>query len=310
MLAPMIRPGFTRAVLLVGLVWLACPARALAGDRDVDGDAAAPASAGDRDVDGDAAAPASAGDRDGGGDAAAPASAGDRDGGGDAAAPTGGLAAAAPVVDDGSFAPDLLILGPAAPAALVRSVAGWDGARGAPIAEATAVVQLRGPLFVHGGAVYSSDDRQLGPVLGLDLRLPWNAVSATASLLYKVDGFFEDDGEVDGALSVAHRTGRLTLGGRAAVGSELDGVDYHAELALAALCALGSGVDVGLEARGRSGFGPGEAVHPPGYATRDLRAGPVATAALGRWALTVEGGASLADRRAGGYGLAGLGAVF
>lgn len=218
--------------------------------------------------------------------------------------------AAAPVVDDGSFAPDLLLIGPDAPAAMIRSVAGFDGARDAPIAEATAVVQLWGPLFAHGGAVYSSDEGELGPSLGLDVRLPWDAVSATASVAYELDGFFEDDGELDAALALARRVGALTIAGQGTVGSELDGVDYHAELALAALWAVRSGLDVGLEARGRSAFGPGEAVHPAGYAARDLRAGPVATVAMGRWALTAEGGASLADDRAGGFALAGLGAVF
>jgi hypothetical protein len=196
---------------------------------------------------------------------------------------------------------------------------GYDGARDAGTLRSFAQATIYGPLALRLGAA-STHAGRIAPLVGARAQLlnqPAHGVAFAASLFYKAEGFTELEGEIEGVLSVARRFDAWLLLSTLAYGQDPEGHERDAEVSLACLLSLSRVAHVGLDARGRFGFGEEEAEGESREAepASDLQAGPVLNLALGPVVLSAHAGASAVRRedettRVGLVAAAGLGSAF
>ena len=99
-------------------------------------------------------------------------------------------------VADGVLLPSTLAPRVGANAALALGFAGYDGARSAPIASATAEVRVWGPFAVRGGVEYSSVRKEGRPTIGGRvqlLRQERHGIDGSVSVFYRPEGFTEPE---------------------------------------------------------------------------------------------------------------------
>jgi hypothetical protein len=240
-----------------------------------------------------------------------PARADDRDGNDGAAAPPPRTAASAGA---GSF---LAFSHPAAldtQGAYATGTAGYDGARGSALYEASAEVRLWGPLSLRGGALYAQGEHRLRPSFGARVQVlheARNGLDAAAGLFYRPEGLTEAEGELEAVVSAGAHLGSAYLLGNLVYGQDPDGNERDGEVRLAALAPVGGPVLVGLDSRLRFALGTRSAKKEP---TLDALVGPSATVLVGPVALLLHAGGSAfrldAHTAYGLFVLGGLGTAF
>jgi hypothetical protein len=229
------------------------------------------------------------------------------------AAPAAEISAA---VREGLFLPSTLAPRVGAVPALVSAFGGYDGARGAPIASATAEVRLWGPIAIRGGAEYSQARKEARPTIGGRvqlLRQERQGVDGALGVFYRPEGFTEPEGEIETFVSLGRRFDRLAVLGNLVYGQDPEGNERDGELRVASLYAMGRWT-LGVDARLRFAIGAQKSAMAMSEPQLDLLAGPIATVIAGPVALFSELGPSLlkvaGHTSVGVAGLMGIGSVF
>lgn len=128
------------------------------------------------------------------------------------------------------------------------------------------------------------------PGVGAGIRWLDGAVTSTAYLFYKTEGFTEPEGELEAVLAFAHAFGDVHATANLAYGQDPEGRERDAEAALVGHAEVVRGWFVGASARYRDALGSTkEAV------VRDGFAGPTTTLALGAFALSANAGVAMVE---------------
>lgn len=197
--------------------------------------------------------------------------------------------------------------------------AGYDGARGAAVAQAFAEVQVWRQLALRGGTEFSDTTHRVRPSVGARLQIisqQRHGVDGAVSVFYRAEGFNEPEGEVETVVAIGKRFGRASLFANLAYGQDFDGHERDGELRLAALARVANRLQLGVDGRWRFDLGSQTAkLQASNEPTYDLDAGPVAALSVGPIAVVAHAGASVVrrvgqDTVLGLIGLAGLGAAF
>jgi hypothetical protein len=217
---------------------------------------------------------------------------------------------------DGLFLPSTLAPSVGSTAAFASAFGGYDGARRAPIASATAEVRIWGPLAIRGGAEYSPEREQPRPTIGGRLQLlrqTRHGVDGALSVFYRPEGFTEPEGEVETFVSLGRRFDRLSVFGNIVYGQDPEGNERDGEIRLSSLYAVGRWT-LGFDSRLRFAIGAQKTTAAMAEPKLDLLLGPVATATVGSMALFAEAGPSVLSvggrTSTGAAALAGIGSVF
>jgi hypothetical protein len=144
------------------------------------------------------------------------------------------------------------------------------------------------------------------------LRQERHQIDLAVMALYKNRGFSEADGEVEMAVLIGRRWGRLGTFANLVYGQGLDPDERDAEVRLAMLYALGERVNVGFDARARFDLGD----ETPARAAQklendfDLIAGPLVTFAVSHVMLSAQAGAhAVVQHEVASAGFAAIGGV-
>jgi len=121
--------------------------------------------------------------------------------------------------------------------AAVNAIGGYDGAREAGVMEVEAAVRIFGPLSIHGGGVYVSDEDDVRPSLGAMVQLFEQdrsrlGLDVAFGLTYRPEGLTEPEGEIEAALAVGRKLGSASLVASATYGQDGEGNERDGELAL------------------------------------------------------------------------------
>ena len=224
--------------------------------------------------------------------------------------------AALPALEDASTLPFGLAASRAHMRAAVNAIGGYDGAREAGVMEVQAAVRIFGPLSIHGGGIYVSDEDDVRPSLGAMVQIFEQdrsrvGLDAAFGLTYRPEGLTEPEGEIEAALAVGRRVGSLSIVASATYGQDAEGSERDGELRAAGLVPVGR-VLVGADARGRLALTRPSGSAEPDY---DVVGGPALVWPIQSFAVTGLVGASVigtSDDRteAGVLGLFGLSRVF
>ena len=185
----------------------------------------------------------------------------------------------------------------------------FDGAASAVRVSALGEVNLTGRLraAVRLLDVFSDKPR---PGIGAGLRWLDGALTSTAYLFYKTEGFTEPEGELEAVLSFERRFGAVATSANLAYGQDPEGNERDGELALVAHVEPRPGWFVGGTAHYRDALGSTkEAV------VRDGFAGPTSTLTMGALAVSLNAGVAMAQtqmtgRKFGPSATLALGAAF
>jgi hypothetical protein len=219
-------------------------------------------------------------------------------------------------VSDGAILPSTLAPRVGATKALALGFAGYDGARSAPMASATAEVRVWGPFAVRGGVEYSSVRKEGRPTIGgrlQVLRQERHGIDGSFSVFYRPEGFSEPEGEIESFISLGRRWERVSVFGNLVYGQDPEGNERDGEIRLASLYGVGRW-SVGLDSRLRFAIGTQRGAMAVAEPRFDLLAGPIAAATVGPVAFFAQAGPSVLrvtnSASTGVAALAGLGSVF
>jgi hypothetical protein len=202
--------------------------------------------------------------------------------------------------------------------AFATAVGGYDGGRSTALFEATAEVNLWGPIAVRVGSVLTTADERLRPSFGARVQVfqqGLHGLDGSAGLFYRPEGLTEPEGEIELILAAGRRLGPAYLLGNIAYGQDPEARERDGEVRLAALFAATSSLQLGLDSRLRFDLGSdAELRASKGEPKLDLLAGPCASLVVARFALLAHGGASVfrttASTKYGAFVLGGLATAF
>lgn len=198
--------------------------------------------------------------------------------------------------------------------AVVRALGGYDSARRSTQFEAVGDVTVIGPLALRVGAMYTQKpDNNFRPTVGARVQALSQerfGVDLGVGLFYRPEGFTEAEGEIELAISVGRRFGRLATYANLIYGQDPEAAERDGELRLGALYAVTSALQAGLDSRLRFDLGSEEGKRKAeGGAEYDVIVGPTASYALGPVAAIAHAGLSVfgvSPARAGVVALLGV----
>lgn len=202
---------------------------------------------------------------------------------------------------------------------LIGGYGGADMAKRAPVMAGTLDATLLERVTLHTTMTNVGMSNMLRPSVGVlfDVaRSENNGVDVAVGGDYEWVGF-------NGVPSAVARTaigtnaGSLRLQGNAAFGLGLERHERFGQLGVSGLTPVAQSLYVGLDSRARVDLERGDVtMEPSGELDWDMQAGPVATLALGRFAVSATGGVSAWKQRThdeakvGAVGAVGVGAAF
>jgi hypothetical protein len=196
---------------------------------------------------------------------------------------------------------------------VARALGGYDSARRRAQFDVVADVTIIGPVAVRLGATYGQQRDTFRPTLGLRVQAlsqERQGIDLGVAAFYKPEGFTEPEGEIEVMVTVARRFDRLAAFANIVYGQDPEGNERDGELRLAALYALNTPLQVGVDARLRFDLGTEEEQRrEEGGAEYDVLVGPTASYALGPVALIAHAGLSVygtSPARAGALALLGV----
>jgi len=204
-------------------------------------------------------------------------------------------------------------------AAVTQFVAGYDSARESAVMSAVGDVAVLGPVDLRFGLTYTPEvaEGEVQPHFGLRLRFldqAHHGVDAAALVLYRMERFTEDEGLIQGVFALGRRFGPLGIFANLAYGQDPEGDDREGEASLAALYAVSSPLQVGLESHLRVDlFSDDPNRELRGDPTFELTAGPTAHYSIGPVALLAQAGVSAVEIdhvRVGVIALGGVGGAY
>jgi hypothetical protein len=209
-------------------------------------------------------------------------------------------ASASGAAEAGLLLPSLIAPRLYAGSAFATARSGYDGARGAFVARATAEGNLADILalrveFEHGPSLGPEDRVRIGGRLTL-LRQGEHGIDAGVGLFYDPKDFREE-GNVVGALMLGRSFGRLGLFTNVLFGSDPEGDDQQLEVRLGSSYRAADRLHVGLDTRGRYNMSSDE--KRAGTLTTDweLQALPTLSVEFGGIALVADLGVSAVQTR-------------
>jgi hypothetical protein len=180
---------------------------------------------------------------------------------------------------------------------LARALGGYDSARRRAQFEVVADVTVIGPVAVRLGALYGQQRDTFRPTLGLRVQAlsqERQGIDLGVGAFYKPEGFTEPEGEIEVMVMVARRFGRVAAFANIVYGQDPEGNERDGELRLAALYAVTTPLQVGLDARLRFDLGGEEEKRrEEGEAEYDVLVGPSASYAFGAVAAIAQAGLSV-----------------
>ena len=197
--------------------------------------------------------------------------------------------------------------------AVVRALGGYDSARRSALFEALADVTVIGPLALRVGALYTQRPDSFRPTLGARVQILSQesfGIDLGAGLFYRPEGFTEAEGEIELAISVARRFGRIYTFANLIYGQDPEAAERDGEVRLGALYAISDPLQIGLDTRLRVDLGSEEGKRrAEGGAEYDLLVGPTASYAFGPLAAVAQAGLSVfgtSPARVGAVALLGV----
>jgi hypothetical protein len=198
--------------------------------------------------------------------------------------------------------------------AVLRALGGYDSARRSTQFEAIADVTIIGPVALRVGAMYTQKpDNNLRPTVGARVQALSQerfGIDLGVGLFYRPEGFTEAEGEIELAISVGRRFGRLATFANVIYGQDPEAAERDGELRLGALYTVTDALQAGLDSRLRFDLGSEEGKRKAeGGAEYDLLVGPTASYALGPVAAIAHAGFSVfgvAPARVGAVALLGV----
>jgi hypothetical protein len=184
-------------------------------------------------------------------------------------------------------------------AVLVGASGGYDGSRGSAAFEAAVEARVLGPLSLRAGGFYSSASGGLRPVIGgaaRVLRQEQHGIDASVAVSYRAEGFNLVPA-VESAVLLGRRFGAGSVFLNIVDGIGTADGEQYGSVRLAMLRPVSERLVLGLDARGRFDL-ERNFPEPAGEPSLDLVAGPVATYALGGYALSAYVGGTTVRYRA------------
>jgi hypothetical protein len=182
---------------------------------------------------------------------------------------------------------------------LVGATGGYDGARASAAFEAAVEARVIGPLSLRAGGFYSSTSGTLRPVIGGSVRLlrqERHGFDAALAVSYRAEGFNLVPA-VESALLLGRRFGDTSVILNVVDGIGTEDGEHNGSVRLAVLRPMTERLVLGLDARGRFDL-ERNFPEPTGEPSFDVVAGPVATYALGGYALSAYVGGTTVRYRA------------
>ncbi|HEX5061709.1 MAG TPA: hypothetical protein VFV99_20220 [Kofleriaceae bacterium] len=201
---------------------------------------------------------------------------------------------------------------------LVNTYGGWDAAKDAPVMTGTLEASLFERLTLRASATNPGMTDVLRPSFGALFELTHEEDSGIDLAVggdYELEGWNHNPALVT-RVAAARTAGLTRLQANAAFGLATNSSsERYGDLRLSGLHPIAEGLYAGLDSRARLDLErSGE--EPTGELDWDMQAGPVATLALGRWAVSATGGVSAwklrsrDEAKVGAIGAVGVGAVF
>lgn len=201
---------------------------------------------------------------------------------------------------------------------LVNTYGGWDAAKQAPVMTGTLEASLFERLTLRASTTNPGMSDQMHPSFGVlfDVAHQEDAgIDVAFGGDYDLEGWNRNPALVT-RVAAGSTAGLTRLQANAAFGLATNGSsERYGDLRLSGLRPVAEGLYVGLDSRARLDLErSGE--EPTGELDWDTQAGPVATLALGRWAVSATGGVSAwklrsrDEAKVGAMGAVGVGAVF
>lgn len=204
------------------------------------------------------------------------------------------------------------------PGMLLFGYGGGDLAKRAPVMLGTLDATLVDRVTIHATMTNVGMSNVLKPNVGMMFDVARNAEYGGIDLALGGDYEFVGFNGVPTLLTraaIGGDIGELRLQGNAGFGLGIEEGERYGDLRLSGLHPVAQSLYVGLDSRARIDL-ERDAMEPSGEMDWDLTAGPVATLALGRFAVMANGGVSAWKLRSqetskvGVTGSVGLGAVF
>lgn len=206
------------------------------------------------------------------------------------------------------------------PGILMYGYGGADLAKRAPVMLGTLDATLVDRVTIHATMQNIGMSNTLKPNVGMMFDVARNAEYGGLDLAVGGDYEFVGFNGVSALLTraaVGADIGELRLQGNAGFGLGLEQGERYGDIRLSGLHPVAQSLYVGLDSRARMDLERGDVMmEPSGELDWDVQAGPVATMALGRFAVMANGGMSAWKQRThetaqvGITGSVGLGAVF
>jgi hypothetical protein len=200
---------------------------------------------------------------------------------------------------------------------LIHSYGGYDAAKRSPVMIGTLDATLIERITLRAVGTNHGKSDQLRPSVGLLVDVLYQEHAGLDLALgadYELEGWNRQEWLVT-RVAAARTAGVTRVQANAAFGLATNGVERYGDLRLSGLHPVAEGLYAGLDSRARLDL-ERDGDEPSGEMDWDVQAGPVATLALGRWAVSATGGVSAWKLRSGettklgAIGALGLGAVF
>lgn len=136
--------------------------------------------------------------------------------------------------------------------AVVNALGGYDDGKNTGVMRLVGDVNVIGPLDLRLGLTYTPgiEDGELQPQGGARVRVLNQAsheIDLAVSLFYRMERFTDDEGFIQGLVSVGRRWGRLGVMGHFGYGQDPEGDDRVGDAALALLYTVAPAFMLGLE---------------------------------------------------------------
>lgn len=163
---------------------------------------------------------------------------------------------AADAAAQGMLLPEVIATGEGRSYALAHVIGGYDSAEDTAVLRAIGDVQIVGPLDIRFGVTYTPDapNGDVQPHVGLRLRALWqkqHGIDLAFAAFYRMERFTDDEGLIQGLVSVGRRFDRVGLFGHVSYGQDPEGDDREGDVALAGMYGISQALQLGLESHFR-----------------------------------------------------------
>ncbi len=219
-------------------------------------------------------------------------------------------------VEAGAFVPVAFAPRVGDSAGTASLASGYQSAGDGMVLRADAEARVLRWLAVRGGVEVSTRPERQRPFVGVRVQVldqSEDGVDGSLGLAYQQDGFRSAEGRLELAASLSRRIDALGLYASLAYAQDEENDDRQADLQLAALHRFSRRFHAGAGARVRADLFSDDVKRQPGESDLELVAGPLASVAVGAFAIFGQVGVSAVHVEhfdVGVHALGGIGAAF